>query len=101
MTTQQDGERIDRLITRVIGRMQEGQVDKRWNDPQYTAFFRLTARHKVMDFHEHYPLDLDLLEQVEDFHLIHDVFGLDQHWDVDEHTMTDCFWPRCMPKVRG
>lgn len=43
-----------------------------------------------------YNLDLDKMEGFDTFNLLHDVFGIANHWDGAE--LTDCFWPRCGAK---
>jgi hypothetical protein len=40
------------------------------------------------------PLRLQELAEADDFNLIHDVMGINQHLDRNTGTLTDCFVPR-------
>ncbi|MGW8181597.1 MAG: DUF6874 family protein [bacterium] len=88
-----DEKRIEAAIDTLSSFMWE--CDLPYHHGMSPATWEPWAEERVKDFHLRVGLDLDLLETCDMGTLGHDLNGICSYWDMESHSMRDCFLPRC------
>lgn len=71
-------------------------------DPGYFGdeiiFWVAETSNNLRECNEVFPVNLEALlsDRVDDGSVLHDVCGINRHWNAESSSFQGCFWPRCM-----
>ena len=88
-----DGERIEALVQKLGGWMEENDLPFHYGYPR--SVWETWAEIKVRNFHKVVGLNLDLMEGVDFGSLGHDINGICAYWNTHSESMDNWFSPRC------